>query len=95
MVMVIKIHPMAALESMDEMEICFTSPVFLTKRSIVDIGDIILVFLTTDRLTTSISLENGTTITIPTMPGTQIDVAAVTIYTAHDKNIQIDADVVN
>lgn len=45
--------------------------------------------------TTSISLENGTTITIPILPGTQIDVAAGTINASPDKDAQNDGDVMD
>lgn len=44
--------------------------------------------------TTSISLENGTTITIPILPGTQIDVAAGTIPVKdEEKDSQNDAEI--
>lgn len=53
------------------------------------------VILNAELPTTSISLENGTIITIPIVPGTQIDVAAGTINTSPDKDVQNDADVMD
>lgn len=62
--------------------VCFFASAAISRKHIIPW--FLRTFFAIELPTTSISLENGTTITIPILPGTQIDVATGTINTAHD-----------